>query len=296
MDNPTEKKPLIRQSWLRVMLFILFFLLVTALLYIPAILWLTPVKASELRSDAVQVMANLATGSLWLMVLVEFISSIIAVFVFRKLVDRKSFASLGLSTSGRWHDMIAGFFLAPALIGIGSLVLYFTKHLEWDYNAFNAQTFFMDAGTLMLIAISEEIVFRGYILNNLMQSFNKWIALIMSSLLFTLFHLSNPGISTIPLATLFLVGVLFGINYIYTRSLWFSILLHFSWNFFQGPLAGYKVSGINFSSLLLTDLKGDMSITGGDFGFEGSFVATALLLITVLALYLLYEKKFKVHS
>lgn len=296
MDNSTEKKPLIRQSWLRVLLFVVFLLFVTVLVYIPAILLLTPVKASELGSDAVQVMANLAASSLWLMVLIEFISSFIAVFLFRKFVDRKSFASLGFSTSGRGHEMIAGFFLAPALIGIGSLILYFTKHLEWDYNAFNAQTFFMDAGTLAFIAISEEIVFRGYILNNLMQSFNKWVALLISSLLFTLFHLSNPGISTIPLATLFVGGVLFGINYIYTKNLWFSILLHFSWNFFQGLLAGYKVSGIPFSSLLQTDLKGDISITGGDFGFEGSFVATALLLITVLAFYLLYEKKFRVKS
>jgi len=192
--------------------------------------------------------------------------------------------------------MIAGFFLAPALIGIGLLFLYITKHLEWDYNGFNPQTFFVDAGTLMLLAFSEELLFRGYILNNLMESFNKWAALIISAVLFALFHLSNPGISTIPFVSIFLAGILFGINYIYTKNLWFSILLHFGWNFFEGPLYGFKVSGIHFSSLLQTDLKGDMSITGGDFGFEGSFVATALLLIAVLGFYLFYEKKSRVDN
>lgn len=298
MDNSTEKKPLIQKSWLRVLLFVVIYFFVSLLISVPAILILTNIKSSELQTDIVQAISTLSSDYLWLIVLLEFLSSVICVFICRKFVDRKSFASLGFNTAGYWHEMIAGFFLAPALIGIGSLILYFTKHIEWDTNAFNAQTFFIEAGTLAFIAISEELVFRGYILNNLLQSFNKWTALVISSLLFTLFHLSNPGISAIPLATLFLGGLLFGINYIYTKNLWFPILLHFSWNLFQGPLAGYKVSGINFSSLLQTELKGDISITGGDFGFEGSFIATALLLITVLGLYLVYERKFgmKVNS
>jgi uncharacterized protein len=294
MDNSTEKKPLVKQGWLRVLLFIVFYCFVTILVSIPAILLLTPVKPSELEADAFHAIANLASGFLWLLVVIELLSCVVAVFVFRKFVDRNSITSLGFSTAGHGHEMIAGFFLAPALIGIGSLILYFSKHLEWDYNGFNVQTLLMDAGTLALVAISEEIVFRAYILNNLMQSFNKWVALIVSSLLFTIFHLTNLGIFTIPLASLFLAGILLGINYIYTKNVWFSIILHFSWNFFQGPLSGYKISGTSFSSLLQTDLKGDNSITGGDFGFEGSFVAAALLLITVMVFYLLYEKKFKV--
>ena len=293
MDNSPEKKPLVRRGWLRALLFVVFYFFVSLLISVPAILLLTPVKASDMQNDILQAVSNLASGNeLWLIVLLEFLSSVICVFLFRKVVDRKSFASIGFSTSGYWQDMIAGFFLAPALIGAGSLILYFTKHLEWDDISFNAPLFFIQAGTLALIAISEELVFRGYILNNLMQSFNKWVALIISSVLFTLFHFSNPGISAIPVASLFVGGILFGMNYIYTKNLWFSIMLHFSWNFFQGPLSGYKVSGIDFSSLLQIETKGDISITGGDFGFEGSFVATVLLIITVLALYLIYEKKF----
>ncbi len=293
MDNSIEKKPLIKQTWLRVLLFVLFYFFVMLLIAIPAILLLSPVTASEFQTDAAQAMKGLASGTLWLLVSIELLSSLTAVFIFRKFVDRKSFNSLGFETTGHWAEMISGFFLAPALIGAGSLILYFTKHLDWDYNGFNAQTFLIDAGTLALIAISEELVFRGYILNNLMQSCNKWIALIISSLLFTIFHLNNPGISTIPLATLFFGGILFGVNYIYTKNLWFAVLLHFSWNLFQGPLLGFSVSGIHFSSLLQTNLKGDVSITGGDFGFEGSFIATVLLLITVLGFCLLYEKRYK---
>ena len=161
MDNSIEKKPLIKQNWLRVLLFVLFYFFVMMLIAIPAILLLSPVTASEFQTDAAQAMKRLASGTLWLVVSIELLSSLTAVFIFRKFVDRKSFDSLGFETTGHWPEMISGFFLAPALIGVGSLILYFTKHLEWDYNAFNAQTFMIDASTLALIAISEELVFRG---------------------------------------------------------------------------------------------------------------------------------------
>ena len=296
MDNSVGKKPLLKIGWLRVLFFLVVYFFVLLLFAVLVVLLLTGIKAGDLRADIAQSFSYMGSGSMWLIAAIEFLSSVVSVFLFRKFVDRKSFTSLGFGTKGHWHEMAGGFFLAPALIGLGLVFLYTTKHLEWDYNGFNSQTFFIDAGTLMILALSEELMFRGYVLNNLMESFGKWTALIISAMLFALFHLGNPGISTIPFVSIFLAGILFGINYIYTRNLWFSLLLHFSWNFFEGPLYGFKVSGLHFSSLLQTDLKGDISITGGDFGFEGSFVATALLLITVLFFYLFYEKKFRADN
>ncbi len=297
MDNSEEKKPLLAQGWLRVFLFIVAIIIVSLLLAVPAILLFTSVKPEDIQTDFLHSISGLASkDTLWIVAIIEFISSIVCVFMFRKFLDRKSFASLGFSQSGQFNNMLAGFFLAPALIGTGSLILFLTKLLEWDDFSFSANDFFIEVGILALIAISEEIVFRGYILNNLMQSFNKWIALIISAMLFAVFHITNPAVGAIPLISLFLAGVLFGMNYVYTKNLWFSIALHFSWNLFQGPLSGYKISGVDFSSMLQIELKGDSSITGGDFGFEGSFIATALLFITVSALYLLYERKFKAEG
>jgi len=299
MDNLQGKKPLMAQAWLRVLLFIVAIIIVSLLLTVPAILLFTSIKPEDIQADFLHSIISLASkDTLWIVAIIEFASSLISVFIFRKFIDRRSFASLGFSQSGQFNNILAAFFLAPALIGAGSLILYLTKHLEWDDFSFSGNDFFIEVGILALIAISEELVFRGYILNNLMQSFNKWIALIISALLFTLFHIANPAVGAIPLISLFLAGMLFGMNYVYTKNLWFSIALHFSWNLFQGPLSGYKISGVDFSSLLQIELKGDSSITGGDFGFEGSFIATALLFITIAVLYLLYDKKFKteVHS
>ncbi|HSZ85672.1 MAG TPA: hypothetical protein VK787_06555, partial [Puia sp.] len=71
---------------------------------------------------------------------------------------------------------------------------------------------------------------------------------------------------------------------------------HLSWNFFQGPILGYKMSGVNFPVLLEQEIKGDAAITGGDFGFEASMINILLLLIAVSVLYFIYEKKYKIPA
>jgi membrane protease YdiL (CAAX protease family) len=95
-------------------------------------------------------------------------------------------------------------------------------------------------------------------------------------------HLGNLHIDVIAVVNLLAGGFLLGINYIYTRNLWFSILFHFSWNFCQGSVLGYEVSGLGFQSLLQMEKNGNTLLTGGQFGFEGSVIATILLVIAIL--------------
>ena len=110
--------------------------------------------------------------------------------------------------------------------------------------------------------------------------------------LFTLAHIFNPAITPIGVANIFLGGALLGINFIYTRSLLFSIGLHFGWNFIQGYLLGFAVSGYSAPTLLQQELKGHPVLTGGEFGVEGSIVTTGLLVIGILLLYYAYERKY----
>jgi membrane protease YdiL (CAAX protease family) len=136
-------------------------------------------------------------------------------------------------------------------------------------------------------------VFRGYVLGNLMESFeNKWVALIVSSVLFAGFHFTSPGIYPLAFVNLFIAGGILGSNYIYTKNLWFSFFLHLSWNFFQGPLIGFRVSGLVFPSLLVAETKGDMTITGGDFGLEGSMLTTLTAVIAFFLLVWAFERKY----
>jgi hypothetical protein len=124
-----------------------------------------------------------------------------------------------------------------------------------------------------------------------MESFDKKLALLFSAALFTFAHIFNPEISALALVNIFLGGLLLGLNYIYTKTLWFAIGFHFGWNFIQGHVLGFAVSGIPEQPMLTQELNGNPLLTGGQFGFEGSFVATAVLAIAIAVFYYVYETK-----
>ena len=294
MTDQTVKNPRIKQGWLRVILFGLTFIMVTLLILLSALTGFVAGNLDQLKKDPTHLLSGILQGDrLWVMVLLEFVVSLITVSVFRIFIDRRSLASLGLKPDGYGQESAIGFFLGPALLGLLSLMLMFTGHLQWVDITPDATTLFISLGMVVLIAFSEELVFRGYVLSNLLESFtNKWIALLLSALCFAIFHFSGPGINALAFTNLFLAGILLGINYIYTRNLWFSIFLHLSWNFFQGPLLGSHVSGLSMPTLLQAEMKGDWLITGGDFGLEGSVLNTALSLIAILVLTLAFERKY----
>jgi membrane protease YdiL (CAAX protease family) len=291
MSNQAFKRPLIKQGWLRVILFGIGALLIGALFSLPVAIFIIR-KAQQ--TDSSRTIQQLLQGEwLWLLVILECLVSLISVWIFRVFVDRKSLASLGLGLSGYETEAATGLFMAPALLGISSLLMLLSGHLVWTDISWNLQSLTISLGLMMLIAFSEELVFRGYILGNLLDSFkNKWIALGISALLFAIFHAGNPGMNTIAFVNLFLAGMLLGINYIFTRNLWFSFLFHLSWNFFQGPLLGFNVSGLHLPSLLQLETKGDPVLTGGDFGLEGSVLNTAISLIALMVLAWAFERKY----
>lgn len=294
MSNPAAKNPIIKQGWLRVLLFGFGFCIIAILIAIPAVLAILYTKGQNISTDMAHTLTDLLTGNfLWLAVILECLVSLLSVWIFRVFVDRKSFSSLGLRLTGYQAELATGFFIGPALLGISSLLLLLSGHLKWTDISFDPQSLTISLGLLMLIAFSEELVFRGYILSNLLESFkNKWVALAISAGLFAAFHITNPGMHSLALANLFLAGLLLGINYIYTKNLWFSILFHLSWNFFQGPLLGFNISGLHLPSLLQVETKGDLMITGGELGLEGSMLNTALSLASFLVLAWAFGRKY----
>jgi len=288
-----NKQPLIKQPWIRVLLFVITYLAISMLMSIVAETTIAALKLNNDASAGATDGPDVAGGKILLIrVLLSIAASILTVFFFRTLADRQSFSSLGFDWNNHQAYGATGFFLGILILGVGSFILIANKNLFWTDITFNASQLFLGVGLMALVSFSEEIVFRGYILNNLLQSVNKWWALIISALIFALFHMYNPGITFFAVLNVFLAGLMLGINYIYTRNLWFGLLLHFSWNFYQGPVLGYKVSGFNVQSLLQQELSGHPLLTGGAFGFEGSLLDGLLSLLTALVLAMIYEKKF----
>ena len=142
----------------------------------------------------------------------------------------------------------------------------------------------------VFVAIKEEIVYRGYILRNLMYSFNKYIALIASAILFSLMHAMNPDVQYIQLLNLFLAGLLLGISYIHNKNLWFPISLHFSWNFFMS-LLGLNASENDPYSLIKFDDTGTNLINIGTYSFDKSYIYTILNVILIICVFIWYRYK-----
>jgi len=121
---------------------------------------------------------------------------------------------------------------------------------------------------------------------------NRFVALLLSSIIFSLLHLLNPGISVFSLINIVLAGILLGASYLYTRNLAFPLSLHLFWNWIQGPILGFKVSGNDTStSLLSLQLEENNPLNGGDFGFEGSILSSILIVIFTIIIIFLHEKK-----
>ncbi|HXD78879.1 MAG TPA: type II CAAX endopeptidase family protein [Puia sp.] len=294
MPDPITKSPMIARPWLRIVLFGIAFCIIALLLGVPAILYLTGTPIADLEHDAFGTLSKLMAGNyLWLMLLLEFIVSVLTVAIFRLVIERRGWTGLGWDLDGFASEALTGLFLGPAILGLAASAILLSGHLQWVDIVWQPTALFISLGWMILISFSEELVFRGYLLGNLMEALpNKWIALAISSFLFALYHAVTPGIHTLAFANLFLAGMLLGTNYLFTKNLWFSFLLHLGWNFFEGPIMGFKVSGTTFPSLLQAEPNGDLFITGGDYGLEGSILMTLLLLTALFVMYWAWERKY----
>lgn len=274
--------PVIQQGWLRA---VLFFAVYTGATIVAAMAFTSGLTVPAAADQHVPEKPALAL----MMVLAITITGIAITLAFRRFIDRQPLQSLGFATNHIGRELALGFLLSIVLIGGGVLILYANGNLRWTDGSFKGGDFFVLLVSMALLAISEEMVFRGYILNNLMESLNRRTALAASAALFTIAHLFNPGISAMAVVNLLLGGVLLGINFIYTRQLWFAIAFHTGWNFLQGPVFGFPVSGLADYSLLDQERKGNPLLTGSQFGFEGSIIATLLMLAAIIVLYFIYE-------
>lgn len=221
--------------------------------------------------------------------LCAFLALIIVVYIFRNFIDKESIQSMGFSLRNRTTDIVAGFIMALAIIGGGTLILYILGYIDFSNIQFSLQTLLLSFCVFILVSLNEEILVRGYILNNLLTKMNKYLALVISAIIFALFHLPNSNLSLIGIINLFLAGLLLGSTYIFTKNLWFPISLHLFWNYFQGPIFGYSVSGQKTESILTLTTIGNKNIHGGEFGFEGSILCIIFSIVSILLIIRYYN-------
>lgn len=293
-NSSKQKKPAIKQAWLRVLLFILALLIATGIFQF---LGFIIILAFKVDFDFFNIQTILYEPEYFNFLLVfkciEVAGAFFAVWIFRKYLDNRSIKTLGFSFKNKGNDVLWGFLFGVLLISLGFFSLKFSNLLEVTAITANTKTIIGGFTFFVLVAFHEEVIFRGYILNNLVTSMNKYLALFISAVLFAIVHAMNPNISVLAFINLVLAGLVLGASYIHTKNLWFPIMLHLSWNYFLGPIYGFEVSGLTLETLVHHDVSGNELITGGKFGFEGSIILTFLLVIGFFTIERFYSKHSK---
>ena len=277
----------VKQGWLRALLFFFVGVIVSGTIATPI---QTLIESGGLGGTHT---VNQSLLDVFLFYVINYIGILLCLWYFRVKIDEESIYTLGFKWPGFGKDALLGAGVAVVIVAVGTLLLYLGENLKVYGVSFNIINLSVSTLLFILVAFVEEVVIRGYVLINLMEDMNRWLALFISAVLFTLMHLGNEGITLMADLNIFIAGILLGVNYIYTKNLWFAIFFHFAWNFFQGSIIGYHVSGMTIDTGIMEIItNGPNEITGGLFGFEGSAFAAILQLIAIVALAIYYEKKY----
>ena len=226
---------------------------------------------------------------------ISFLAITLSVYLARRALDRRNFASLGLIWSRQAaRDLLAGAAIPLVMMGLVFLVEYATGWLIVDGFAWQEEPPVLVLGSALIMLASfaltgwsEELFSRGYHLQNLADGLTLFWGVLLSSAIFAALHYANPsfGASLMPFVGLFASGLFLAYGYLRTRQLWLSIGLHLGWNFFEGPVFGFPVSGLDTFHLVRHTVTGPALLTGGKFGPEAGLLLLPALVVGALLVY-----------
>jgi membrane protease YdiL (CAAX protease family) len=138
---------------------------------------------------------------------------------------------------------------------------------------------------LAFLAFVEEAVYRSLMLKGLLVLLRKrWLALIVMAAVFGLAHAGNPNASALSVLGNVVDGLIYGVAFLGSGRIWLPWGLHFAWNFFQGPVLGFPVSGLDMGGWVQQTPVGNALLTGGSYGPEAGLIAMAFRVVAIALL------------
>jgi CAAX amino terminal protease family protein len=230
-------------------------------------------------------------------VLCSYIFSAVILLFFVKYFEKTTFEYFGFSKENNLEAIKVGTGLAIfSIVGVVAILLMsnnISLSLSKD----------LKIGIIIILTILvlmqgflEEVVFRGYLMTRLAAKKGKWIAILLSSLFYLVFRMSNPTTSKIDLLNIFLISVVMSLLYWYFDNVLVIAIFHAFWNCISGLVFGFNLSGIKLSDSIFTvaAISDKQILIGGSYGIEGSIIATVFFAILGLLVYMgLYLKMFR---
>lgn len=230
-----------------------------------------------------------------MMLLLSTLTNIVAVVIMYVLFERKRGLQMGWRQHRFGQAAYEGSLWGICFITVSFVAIRLLGGIRVVGVCFSADVLYSLLFAFLLfalVAVSEELLCRGYWQGLIRRYFGAVPAIGVSSVLFAALHLMNSNVlqSPIPFINIVLAGVLLGVCREITNGLWVPIGIYFTWNLFQGNIYGFAVSGLQTErSLLQIETVGHHLISGGHFGAEGSLVTAILLIIFTIAMIRRFE-------
>lgn len=221
---------------------------------------------------------------------------ILLVTIICQLLRKESITKITGKFNFRWlKQILLGLAIGAALMIFPAIILTVSGFAHWQINSISFTTVISGVIVFAGVAIAEELLFRGFLFQRLLESLGQWPAQLIIAGMFLLTHINNPGMigTTKILASLniFIASIMFGLAFLKTKSLAMPLGLHFISNFMQGTVLGFGVSGIKEQSLFKAiSEKCPTWLNGGEFGLEAGFLG--LLTVIIITIFM-YRSKFQ---
>ena len=232
----------------------------------------------------------------------ELFSFVIILFLFIfwvKVIEKNALSSLGF-VKRNWLKYLGwGIMFSLVQMGVIALVYQLSGIGSFELNELSLEPILFILGLFpfwLLQGGTEEVATRGWLLTRIAARSNLPLAIAISSSLFGFLHLGNSGVTFLSVLNIVLDGVLAGLLLVYTDSIWLVVAQHGTWNYVQGNLLGFQVSGTGADASIFsfTIGSGPDWLTGGEFGAEGSIITTMVVLLSLVIVYRLGERRERV--
>ena len=230
-------------------------------------------------------------------VLCSYIFSAVILLFFVKYFEKTTFEYFGFSKENNLEAIKVGTGLAIfSIVGVVAILLM-SNNISLSLSKDLKICIIIILAILVLMqGFLEEVVFRGYLMTRLAAKKGKWIAILLSSIFYLVFRMSNPTTSKIDLLNIFLISVVMSLLYWYFDNVLVIAIFHAFWNCISGLVFGFNLSGIKLSDSIFTvaAISDKQILIGGSYGIEGSIIATVFFAILGLLVYMgLYLKMFR---
>jgi membrane protease YdiL (CAAX protease family) len=242
---------------------------------------LEPTMTSQLVD---QVMAHPA---FMVVMLFATLGMIVGALIYCRVIEGRKLATLGLRRGHILREYLGGLAIGLVMFGTVVLICLATGTLTFEGLAFGS------AGLIALFffgfliqGMSEELLCRGYFMVSLARKLPLPVAIVVSACAFGALHLANAGLQPLALLNVILFGCFAGVYLLKRGNIWGVAAIHSLWNFAQGNIFGFQVSGTekmeSIFSFSATQTQVGELINGGAFGPEGGLAATAVLVAALV--------------